>query len=76
MSLALRTIIVAAMQHSASIDPELREWLQWVSESDEVSIFIRVIAKAAFLAATTDYAMLRPVLLELKRQREGQANHA
>jgi hypothetical protein len=56
------------MNYSANTDPELRDWLRWASESGEVPIFIRTIAEAAFLAALPDYALLRPVLLELERQ--------
>jgi len=61
---------------SASADLELRDWLYWASESDEVSNFIRVIARAAFLADSTEYVLLRPVLLGLKRQRAAEASHA
>ena len=64
-----RRVEQASMLHSASTDPELRNWLSWASESAEVSNFIRAIAKAAFLADSLNYAVLRPVLLELKRQR-------
>jgi hypothetical protein len=56
--------------YSANTDGELRDWLRWASEGgDEAPSFIRAIAEAAFLADSADYALLRPVLLELKRQR-------
>jgi len=54
---------------SASADPELRDWLRWASDRGEVPRFIRAIAEAAFLADLPNYALLRPVLLRLKRQR-------
>jgi hypothetical protein len=39
------------------------------SESGETPNFIRTIAEAAFLADAPSYALLRPVLLELKREK-------
>lgn len=57
------------MLYSASTDRDLREWLRWASESHEVPMFVRAVAEAAFLADLPNYALLRPVLLELKRQR-------
>lgn len=57
------------MQYSANTDPELADWLHWASESGEVPSFVRAIAEAAFLADLANYALLRPVLLELKRRR-------
>jgi hypothetical protein len=54
--------------YSASTDPELRSWLRWASESARTPMFVRTVAKAAFLACTPDYVLLRPVLLELKRR--------
>jgi hypothetical protein len=57
------------MHYSVYDDPELTDWLHWASESAEVPSFVRTIAEAAFLADLPDYALLRPVLLELKRQR-------
>ena len=56
------------MNHSATTDPDLRDWLRWASESGQVPSFVHAIAEASFLADIADYAMLRPVLLELKRQ--------
>jgi hypothetical protein len=57
------------MIYSAATDPELTDWLRWASESGEVPSFVQAIAEAAFLADLPHYALLRPVLLELKRQR-------
>jgi len=57
------------MTYSANTDPELADWLHWASESDEVPGFIRAVAEAAFIADLPNYALLRPVLLELMRQR-------
>jgi hypothetical protein len=54
---------------NAKTDPELAAWLSWASESGEVPIFVRTIAEAASIADLANYALLRPVLLELKRQR-------
>jgi hypothetical protein len=56
------------MTHSAHTDPELADWLRWACESGEVPNFVRAIAEAAFVADLPNYALLRPVLLELKRQ--------
>jgi hypothetical protein len=57
------------MNYSANTDPELSDWLRWASESGEASCFVRAIAEAALLADLAEYALLRPVLLELRRQR-------
>ena len=57
------------MNYSATTDPELADWLRSASESAEVPSFIRAVAEAAFLADLPKYVLLRPVLLELKRQR-------
>jgi hypothetical protein len=56
------------MLYSAKTDPELRDWLRWASESGEVPVFVKTVADATFLADLSNYALLRPVLLELKRQ--------
>jgi len=56
------------MNVSANADTELADWLRWASESGEAPSFVRTIAEAAFLADLPNYALLRPVLLELKRQ--------
>lgn len=54
--------------YSASTDPDLTDWLRWAFESHEAPIFVQIIAEAAFLADSLNYFLLRPVLLELKRQ--------
>ncbi len=57
------------MIYSANADPELTDWLRWASESGETPGFIRAITETAFLTNLPNYTLLRPVLLELKRQR-------
>ena len=32
---------------SAFIDPELRDWLRWASESGRTPVFVRTVAQAA-----------------------------
>jgi hypothetical protein len=54
--------------YSAATDPELTDWLRWASESRGASMFIRTIAEAATIADLPQYALLRTVLLELKRR--------
>lgn len=61
------------MRYSANTDPDLHDWLRWASESGETPNFIRTIAEAALIADLPNYALLRPVLLELKR-RNSDAN--
>lgn len=56
------------MIYTPYTDPELRDWLRWASESHEVPMFVQTIADAAFHAHLRNYELLRPVLLELKRQ--------
>jgi len=56
------------MIYSANTDPELTDWLHWAFESHEVPMFVQTVAEAAFLADLRNYALLRPVLLKLKRQ--------
>lgn len=64
-----RTVEDASIGYSANTDPELADWLRWASGSGEVPSFIRAIAEAAFLADSPNYnALLRPVLLKLKRK--------
>lgn len=63
-----RHVEQAPMRFSAATDPELSDWLRWAFESGEVSSFVRAIAEAALLADLAEYALLRQVLLELKRQ--------
>jgi hypothetical protein len=57
------------MHHSADTDPELTDWLRWASESDEAPSFFKTVADAALIADMPHYALLRRVLLELKRER-------
>ncbi len=52
-------------------DPELRDWLRWASEGGNVPSFVRKVLEAAIYACASDYALLRPVLLELKRRYPG-----
>ena len=52
----------------ASTDPELRDWLRWAANSGEAPSFLHAIAVAAFLADSPNYALLCPVLRELKRR--------
>lgn len=54
--------------YSAATDPDLHKWLVWATDSGEASNFIRTVAEAASIADLADYALMRPVLLELKRR--------
>jgi len=56
------------MMDSASTDPELRDWLRWVSKGGTTPMFVSKVADAASAACIPDYELLRPVLLELKRR--------
>jgi hypothetical protein len=47
-------------------DPELHNWLHWASERGNTPTFVRTVAEAARMACMPDYALLRPVLVELK----------
>ncbi|MGA2631226.1 MAG: hypothetical protein ABSG54_13570 [Terriglobia bacterium] len=49
-------------------DTELRQWLHWAEDGGKAPMFVRTVATAARMACMPDYALLRPVLLELKRQ--------
>jgi hypothetical protein len=49
-------------------DTELHRWLRWVFESRKPPCFVCTVAEAALGACMPDYLLLRPVLLELKRQ--------
>ena len=49
-------------------DTELHRWLRWVFESRKPPYFVCTVAEAALGACMPDYLLLRPVLLELKRQ--------
>jgi hypothetical protein len=53
---------------AALADPELSQYLHWASKGGNVPSFVRKVLEAAFFACASDYALLRPVLLELKRQ--------
>lgn len=53
---------------SAFTDPELRDWLNWADDESKVPAFVRTVAKAALIACSPDYELLRPVLVELKRR--------
>ena len=72
----LRPVLVALKrQHpepppgpAAIDDPELSGWLCWASEGGHVPSFVRTLAEAAICACTSDYALLRPVLVELRRR--------
>jgi hypothetical protein len=57
--------------YSTSTDPELRDWLRWASESARTPMFARTVAEAPLFACVSDYELLRPVLLELKRLHPG-----
>ncbi len=52
-------------------DPELFGWLCWASRGGHVPSFARALVEAAFCACKSDYELLRPVLLELKRRLPG-----
>ena len=47
-------------------DVELHDWLRWAEESG--SSFLRTTAEAALIADLEHYNLLRPVLIELKRE--------
>ncbi|MGD0652469.1 MAG: hypothetical protein ABSA97_15230 [Verrucomicrobiia bacterium] len=50
-------------------DTELRRWIRWAEEGrNNLPVFVRTVADAALKACMPDYALLRPVLAELKRQ--------
>ena len=53
---------------TAHTDPELSQWLRWASEGGKTPMFVRTVAEAALMACSPDYALLRPVLVELKRR--------
>jgi hypothetical protein len=53
---------------AAPNDPELYGWLCWASMGRNAPSFVRVLAEAAICACAGDYALLRPVLAELKRR--------
>ena len=49
-------------------DLELSRWLRWASERGNTPVFVQTVAEAALMACSPDYALLRPVLAELKRR--------
>jgi hypothetical protein len=51
---------------SPATDEELHGWLRWAVESG--SGFLKATAEAALLADLKHYNLLRPFLLELKRE--------
>ena len=51
---------------SAYTDPELHDWLIWAEENG--SSFLRAVAEAALFADLKNYALLCPILLELKKE--------
>lgn len=55
---------------SAYTDTELRDWLR--STDQQGSGFLQVIAEAALVADLRSYKLLRPVLLELKKEGSGR----
>lgn len=59
---------IAQIVDSIYTDPELTDWIRWASESGDASSFINAIAEEASIADLPNYALLRPVLLKLKRE--------
>jgi len=53
---------------SANTDLEMRGWLRWAAEGGNTPVFVRTVANAVLIACSPDYALLRPVLVELKRR--------
>jgi hypothetical protein len=47
-------------------DEELHDWLRWAEENG--SSFLRTTAETALIADLKHYNLLRPVLLELKKE--------
>lgn len=56
------------MLYTAKNDADLRDWILWAGESNEVPMFVKTIAEAAFIADLSHYDLLRPVLLKLKKR--------
>ena len=59
---------ILSLMDSPRNDPELHRWLRWVFESRKPPCLACTVAEAALIACMPDYLLLRPVLLELKRQ--------
>lgn len=51
---------------SPAADEELHDWLRWANETG--SAFLRSITDAALAADLKHYNLLRPILLELKKE--------
>lgn len=47
-------------------DEQLHDWLRWAEEDG--SCFLKTTAEAALIADLKHYNLLRPVLLELKKE--------
>jgi hypothetical protein len=56
------------MLYTANDDSDLRDWLWWAEDGGEAPLFVKTVAEAASIADLSNYALLRPVLLELMRQ--------
>jgi hypothetical protein len=52
-------------------DAELYDWLRWAGERG--TSFLRTVSEAAFVADLKQYSLLRPVLVELKKEWPKQA---
>jgi hypothetical protein len=61
-----------SVMDSANTDSALHQWLRWASEHGNTPMFVRTVAEAALIACSTDYVLLRPVLVELKRRQVAQ----
>lgn len=51
---------------SPATDGELHDWLIWADEHG--SCFLRAVVQAALIADLKHYSLLRPVLLELRKE--------
>ncbi len=49
-------------------DPELARCLQGAARGGNVPSFVRTLVEAAIYACTSDYVLLQPVLIELRRR--------
>jgi hypothetical protein len=63
------------MMDSPHTDPELSQWLCRAAEGGSTPTFVRTVSEAALMACSPDYAMLRPVLVELKRRYPAGLTH-
>jgi hypothetical protein len=54
------------MPDSIYTDDELRDWLGFQQEHG--SNFLKAVAEAALIADIRDYNLMRPLLLELKKE--------